>query len=58
MIGDTEIEISAASFPERVENQDEICVAVASFVKSKAPYLGEVQVWLKLSELGHSWVQE
>lgn len=55
MIGDTEIEISAHSFPERVEKQDEICMEVMNYLKEKAPYLGDTKVWLKLSELGHSW---
>lgn len=55
MIGNTEIEISAHSFPERVKKQDEICIEVVNYLKEKAPYIGKVKVWLKLSELGHSW---
>lgn len=55
MIGNTEVEITAASFKERVEKQDEVCLQIAKFLEEKAPYLGEVKVWLKLSELGHSW---
>src|SRR3972149_7816270 len=55
MIGDIELEITAHAFPERVKKQDEICLEVASYLKEKLPFLGEVKVWLKLSELGHSW---
>ena len=55
MIGDAEVEISAASFSERVSKQDEICLDVAKYIDEIAPHLGDVKVWLKLSELGHSW---
>lgn len=55
MIGDVELEITAHAFPERVKRQDEICLEVANYLKEKLPSLGEVKVWLKLSELGHSW---
>lgn len=57
MIGNTEVEIAAASFSERVEKQDEICLQIAKYLRDKASFLGEVRVWLKLSELGHSWEQ-
>src|SRR3989338_9049231 len=55
MIGDVEMEIKAHSFPERVKNQDKICLDAAAYVKKKVPYIGEVKTWLQLSELGHSW---
>jgi len=55
MIGDVELEITAHAFPERVKKQDEICLKVADYLKEKLPSLGGVKVWLKLSELGHSW---
>ncbi len=55
MIGDIELEISAHAFEERVKKQDEICLEVMNYLKNKKPSLGNVKVWLKLSELGHSW---
>jgi hypothetical protein len=55
MLGDMEIEILAHAFPERVTKQDDICREVALFCKEKIPKIGEVKVWLQLSELGHSW---
>lgn len=55
MIENLEIEITAFSFPERVEKQDQICLEVRDFIKKEYPDLGEVKVWLILSELGHSW---
>ena len=53
-IADVEIKIVAYSYPERVEKQDEICLAVKNFIISHKPSLGSVFVWLQLSELGHS----
>jgi len=55
MIGEVELEITAAAFKERVEKQDEICREVMRWIMEKNKNLGEVKVWLKLSELGHSW---
>jgi len=55
MIGQVEVEITAAAFSERVKKQDEICLEVANYIKKKIPVVGEVKVWLILSELGHSW---
>ena len=55
MIGDVELEITAHAFPERVEKQDKICLDVMNYIKEKAPSIGDVKVWLKLCELGHSW---
>ena len=55
MIGDVELEITAHSFPERVEKQDEICNEVRQFIQREYPVFGEVRVWLILVELGHSW---
>ena len=55
MIGDIEVEIKAHSFPERVKKEDEISKEIMNYLKDKIPALGEVKVWLQLSELGHSW---
>lgn len=55
MIGDVELEITAHAFQERVERQDKICLEIANYLEEKLPSLGDVKVWLKLSELGHSW---
>jgi len=55
MIAGVELEITAHAFPERVERQDEICREVADYIKEKIPTIKELQVWLKLCELGHSW---
>jgi len=55
MIGETELEISAHLFKERVERQDEISNEIRDFLMKEFPELGDVRVWLKLSELGHSW---
>lgn len=55
MIGDVELEITAHAFPERVKKQDEICLDVMNYIKEKLPSAGDIKVWLKLCELGHSW---
>ena len=55
MISDVELEITAHAFPERVKKQDKICIDVMNYIKEKFPSVGDVKVWLKLSELGHSW---
>jgi len=55
MIGDVELEITAHSFPERVEKQDDICNEVREYIQKIHPSMGEVRVWLILCELGHSW---
>lgn len=55
MIGRVEIEITAFSFPERIKNQDKICLEVRDYIQKEYPTLGEVKVWLILAELGHSW---
>lgn len=55
MIGNVEVEIKAHVFKERVEKQDEICNDVRNYIMKKYPSLGDVRVWLILSELGHSW---
>jgi hypothetical protein len=49
------LEITAYAFPERVEKQDKICLDVADYIREKIPAVKELQVWLKLCELGHSW---
>lgn len=53
-IAETEIIISAYSYPERINNQDKICLDIKNFIISQIPYLKSVYVWLQLSELGHS----
>ncbi len=53
LIGDIEIDLSVHSFSERVEKQDEICRNVRNFLQEKD--FKNVKVWLKLSELGHSF---
>ena len=55
MIGAVEVEITAFAFPERVKKQDEICLQVRKFMQNEYPELGEIKVWLILTELGHSW---
>ena len=58
MIGSIEAEITAHAFPERVRNQDAICLAVADYIKKELSALGEVKVWLVLCEFGHSWKED
>jgi hypothetical protein len=55
MIGEVEVEITAFAYPERVKNQDRICLDVRDYIMKEYPSLGEVKVWLILAELGHSW---
>lgn len=55
MIADIELEITAHAYPERVKNQDRICLEIAHFIKKQIPAVKDVEVWLKLSQLGHSW---
>lgn len=55
MIADVEIEITAHAFPERVKEQDGICLEVMNYIKENVPSIGGVKVWLILAELGHSW---
>ena len=53
-IADIEIKIIAYSYPERIKNQDKICLAIKNFMLSKKSFFDSVFVWLQLSELGHS----
>ncbi len=55
MIGDVELEINAHAFQERIKNQDKICLDAMEYIKNQIPSIGNVKVWLQLSELGHSW---
>ena len=55
MIGDLELEITAHAFPERVAKQDQICLDTIKYIMKEVPFAGNVKVWLKLCELGHSW---
>jgi hypothetical protein len=54
MIAPIEVEIAAHAFPERVTKQDEFCLEAMDYIKQQAE-VEDVKVWLKLSELGHSW---
>jgi len=53
-ISDTELEIKAYSYPERVKRQDDICLSIKNYIQKTCPKAGSVYVWLQLSELGHS----
>ncbi len=53
-IADTELEIFAHHYPERVERQDAICLSVQNYVQAQCPEAGSVYAWLSLGELGHS----
>ncbi|MFZ2886322.1 MAG: hypothetical protein WA021_00705 [Minisyncoccia bacterium] len=53
MIASVELEITAHAFSERINKQDEICIRVMNYIKEKTGI--DNKVWLKLSELGHSW---
>lgn len=54
MLADVELDILAAPYKERVERQDKICRNVKKFVLDNVPGLDDANVWLVLSELGHS----
>ena len=53
-IADTELEIKAYSYPERVQKQDEICLSIRDYIQRTCSKAGSTYVWLQLSELGHS----
>ena len=53
-IADTELEIKAHSYGDRVKRQDDICKGVKSYVQKECLRAGSVYVWLQLTELGHS----
>ena len=55
MIAPVEIEITAHEFAERVKEQDEISSSLRDNLKKNYPQLGDIRVWLILSQLGHSW---
>ena len=55
MIASLEIEITAHEFEERVKDQDEICRSMRDNLMKNFPQLGDIRVWLILSQLGHSW---
>ena len=54
MLADVEMDIFAAAYKERVDKQDEICLNVRKFILDRIFGLDDAQVWLMLSELGHS----
>lgn len=53
-IADIEIVIIAASYKERVDNQDKICLDIKKFLTKKCNNTYSFFIWLQLSELGHS----
>lgn len=53
-LADTELEIMAHCYPERVQKQDTICQTVRDYIQHQCPAAGSVYVWLQLLELGHS----
>jgi hypothetical protein len=64
MIAPIEIEIQAHAYAERIVRADAVCLAVRTYVmncvnestkSSRKIQLQDVQVWLILSQLGHSW---
>jgi len=64
MIAPIEIEIQAHAYAERIERSDVACLAIRTFVMNlineskktlRKIQLKDVQVWLILSQLGHSW---
>ena len=54
LIADTELEIIAYNYPERVQREDSICRSLKDYVQQQCPEAGSVSVWLQLLELGHS----
>ena len=46
-ISDTELEIKAFSYPERVKKQDDICSSIRDYVQENCPAAGSVYVWLQ-----------
>jgi hypothetical protein len=54
-IAPIEMEIIAHAYGERVPRADKICVLVRKFLLQKIPAAKDVQVWLILAELAHSW---
>ena len=54
MLAGIELEVTAHAFADRVKRQDEICLNIREFLKSKTD-AQEIRVWLILAELGHNW---
>ena len=52
-IAETELTITAYPYPERIKEQDKICLEIRNFIISNAN-IKSVYVWLQLCELGHS----
>ena len=52
-IAETELVITAHPYPERVTNQDKICLEIKNFIIHKTN-IKSIYIWLQLSELGHS----
>lgn len=58
MLADIEIDITAATHPDRVARQDDICSNVQAFMRGLTPSADGVKVWLALPELGYSFDSE
>jgi hypothetical protein len=54
-IAPIEIEITAHAYGERIPRVDRICLTVKTFIRKQISEGHDVQVWLILTELGHSW---
>lgn len=54
MIGDIEVEVIAHAMPERLKNQDAICLDIRKYIMDNIE-VNDVRVWILLPELGHSW---
>ena len=64
MIAPIEIEVKAFAFEERKKRADEFCLALQKLIAASVNQsarahrkvtIADVQVWLVLTELGHSW---
>lgn len=53
-IADTEFEIKAHHYAERIVKQDKICLDIRKYINEHCPAAGSVYGWLVLTDLGHS----
>ncbi len=53
-VADTELEITAHAYKERVVRQDAICASIVDYITRECPGAGRVLVLLELCEIGHS----
>jgi hypothetical protein len=54
LLAPVEVEIVAKLFKERVDKADQVCNTLRKFMLSRLKAVSDLQVWLVLSELGHS----